>query len=351
VQLTDAVPAGTTLVSAIPPPGWTFTFAGGVVTESTPTLPNGAGASFVIVVHANSSDTPGSTITNTAKVGSSTFDPNSGNNSSTVMTTVTAAQADLSVTKSGPMTVTAGTNLTYTITVKDNGPSDAQGVSLTDMVPSGTTFVSEKQTSGPMFMVSNPPPGSSGGTVSGTISQLSSGASATFVVVVNANASDLSGSTISNTATVSTTTTDPTPGNNSATVTTSVRTSADVRVGITGPQLVMAGALLTYTLTVTNAGPSDAQGVQLTDMVPSGTTFVSAPSGTYNAGNNTVSYTPGTVAAGASVTFTLVVRANASDPNGFTIHNVAQVSSTTFDPLLSNNTFAFNTYVGMIPPM
>src|SRR5207248_196508 len=53
------------------------------------------------------------------------------------------APADLAVTKTDtPDPVTAGTDLTYTVTLTNNGPSDAQGVVLSDVVPAGTTFVS-----------------------------------------------------------------------------------------------------------------------------------------------------------------------------------------------------------------
>src|SRR5206468_3011349 len=93
-------------------------------------------------------------LTNTATLSTTTTDPVSGNNSSTAATTVNT-QADLSVTKSGPTIVIAGTNLTYTITVTNNGPSDAQGVALTDGLPSGETFVSQSQGGGPAFTLSN----------------------------------------------------------------------------------------------------------------------------------------------------------------------------------------------------
>jgi uncharacterized repeat protein (TIGR01451 family) len=353
VQMTDMVPAGTAFVSESHPSGWTFSFIAGTVTESTGTLTIGASATFTIVVHAAVTDPVGSTITNTANVSSSTFDPNTGNNSSTVMTTVTAASADLSVLKTGPTTVTAGTNLTYTITVRDNGPSDAQNVSLTDAVPAGTTFVSETQTSGPAFMVTNPPAGSSSGTVSGNIGLLGTGVSATFMIVVQANASDASGSTITNTAMVSTTTTDPNSSNNSSTTNTAVKTAADLRVTMTGPLVVPAGANLTYTITVSNLGPSDAQSVQLTDAVPSGSTFVSEqhPNGwTSSVAGGTITESTGTLAAGASATFTIVLQANSTDPNGFLIRNIAQVMSTTFDPFLNNNMAVVNSFVGLAPP-
>ena len=46
----------------------------------------------------------------------------------------------------------AGNDITYTITVANAGPSDAQTVAITDIVPANTTFVSDAQTSGPRLL-------------------------------------------------------------------------------------------------------------------------------------------------------------------------------------------------------
>src|SRR5207237_7364968 len=122
----------------------------GTITSTIPTLVAGSGPqTFTLVVHTSASAVNGSTLSNTATVSATTPD-NNGNNNSDTETTLVATSADLSVTKTdAPDPVTAGTNLTYTITVSNAGSSDAQGVSLTDAVPAGTTFVSASQTGGP----------------------------------------------------------------------------------------------------------------------------------------------------------------------------------------------------------
>jgi uncharacterized repeat protein (TIGR01451 family) len=119
--------------------------------------------------------------------------------------------ADVSVSKSGPTTITADTGVTYTIVVTNGGPANAASVSLSDTLPSDETFVSLTQTSGPTFTCST------GSTINCTIATLSNGSSADFSLVAHLSANATPGSTVSNTATVSTTSTDPTSNNNSST--------------------------------------------------------------------------------------------------------------------------------------
>ena len=181
------------------------------ITGTLASMTSATTAIFQVVVKANANDATGSTILNTATVTTTTTDPNPANNSSTTSTTVTAngASADLAVTKTGPGSVQTGSNLTYTVTVTNNGPNAAQSVSLSDAVPTGTTFVSETQTGGPQtFTITTPAVGSTG-TITGTLASMTSGTTDTFQVVVKANVNDANGSTITNTAVVSAATTDP----------------------------------------------------------------------------------------------------------------------------------------------
>ena len=101
---------------------------------------------------------------------------------------------------------------------------------------------------------------------------------------------------------------------------------------------------MTYTLTATNIGPSDAQSVSLSDTLPAGTTFVSlaTPSGwsctTPAVGaTGAISCTATTVVAGATPTFTLVVHLSSSATNGSQLCNTASISAATLDPIPSNN--------------
>src|SRR5205814_1978224 len=88
---------------------------------------------------------------------------------------------------------------------------------------------------------------------------------------------------LSNTASVSSTTADPDTSNNSANEATTVATSADVSITKSdSPDPVTAGTDLSYTLTVTTAGPSLSLRDALPISVPAGTSFVSADSGGLN---------------------------------------------------------------------
>lgn len=96
------------------------------------------------------------------------------------------------------------------------------------------------------------------------------------------------------------------------------------------------GATINYTLTVTNNGGDTATGVQVTDFLPAGLTYVgNIPSqGTYNPGTGV--WTIGSLANGANATLVLQATVNAGT-GGSTITNNATVTGSLFDPNGANN--------------
>ncbi len=117
-----------------------------------------------------------------------------------------ALGTDLSITMTAPAFVSLGGSLAYTLSVTNNGPATASNVSVSDPLPAGVTFVSASGTGWTC--------GFAAGTVTCTLPTLAVGAASP--ITINTTATGSPGTTRSNTATVSSATTDPTPANNSA---------------------------------------------------------------------------------------------------------------------------------------
>jgi uncharacterized repeat protein (TIGR01451 family) len=217
VTVIDTLPAGTTFLAG--PAGCSLP-VGGTFSCTGITLAGGANIALTVLVVVDAATPAGTVLINTATATSDLPDPNLVNNTATTTTTVVAP--GLAVTKGdAPDPVTPGANLTYTVDITNGGPTAAQTVVFADALPAGTTFVSETQTGGPVFTCTTPPVGGTG-TISCTIATLASGASASFTVVVNVDPTTPAGSVITNTATVTTVTTDPDLTDNTATATTNV---------------------------------------------------------------------------------------------------------------------------------
>ena len=331
VTVTDALPAGATFVSSSTTVGSCSGTA--TVTCDLGALANGASATVTIVVRPGSAGQ----LSNTATVSSTTVDPVAGNNSSTVSTTVSPLEADLSIAKTdSPDPVRVGSPLTWTLAVANHGPDAAAGVSVTDVLPAGATFVSSSTTVGSC---------SGTATVTCDLGALANGAGATVTIVVTPG----SAGQLSNTATVSSTTDDPVAGNNSSTVSTTVSPlEADLSIAKSdSPDPVRVGSPLTWTLAVANHGPDAAAGVSVTDVLPAGAAFVSSSTTVGScSGTATVTCDLGTLANGAGATVTIVVTPGSAG----TLSNTATVSSTTDDPVAGNNSSTVSTTVNDVTP-
>ena len=259
-------------------------------------------------------------------------DPNLINNSSTSSDQLLPS-ADVQIGKTGPAQATAGTNITYTITVTNAGPSDAASVSVADPTPTGLTFVSNAGDCTTAFPCSlgTIPPG------------VSRAITSTFAVPAGYTTPD----PIVNPATVSSVTPDPAPGNNTATAMTAIAAPV-MNLGITktnGASTVVPGTVTTYTITVSNAGPSNAIGATVIDNLPavlSGATWSCTGAGgaTCNvaSGSGNINTTANIPAGAATITF-LVSATIAPDATG-TLVNTASVTPppNASDPSSANST-------------
>ncbi len=330
VVITDALPAGVTFVS-----GAGCSASGTVLTCAGGNLAAGGTYTVDITVTVDGTFT-GTSVTNLAKVASDTHEHDTSDND-TKEPTLVVRSADIKLTKSAPSTVSAGTDLTYTLSVENLGDSDALNVSLVDPLPAGVSFVSATADLG----------GTCDTAVSCLWPTLAAGASSTATVVVSVPGTTADGTVITNKAKASSTDPDPDESNNTDAVQTEVEKLADLETTKSGPATAVAGDQVTYTIGVANNGPSEAVNVEVTDPIPSaGFTFnptASSSGCTENSGLLTCA--GGTLVSGATASFTVVFDIDQSMADGTTITNVATSSTDTEDPNPANDVDSVDTEI------
>jgi uncharacterized repeat protein (TIGR01451 family) len=221
--------------------------------------------------------------------------------------------------------VPAGRTLVTTAKIVNAGPDQATGITLTEPIPAGSTFVSAKPGAKCPAPVSN--------TLTCTIGSLTPGGSATVTLTVTPTRVG----TLTSTVTVGATSTDPDSADRTDTTTTTVTNpNADLSITLTDtPDPVTVGSgSLTYTAVATNAGPATATGARIVDTLSSNVAFVSAKPGTKcSIEGKVITCRAGNLAPGASATITIVVNPMVAG----TVMNSATVSSAAPDPDHSND--------------
>ncbi|WP_406696167.1 hypothetical protein V5E97_34780 [Singulisphaera sp. Ch08] len=264
VQVGDLLPLGVSFLAATPSQG-NYSAATGLWTVGD--VANGTSQTLLITAMVTS---PGVATNNAVLSGSDQVDPNSANNSAAVV--VTPRQADLAVTKTvDDPAPSVGDLITFTITVTDNGPDDATGVQIGDLLPTGVTFLTATASQGTYDVV----------TGIWSVGDVANGTSQTLRI----SAWVTSPAVTTNLAAVSRSSQfDPNAQNNSATAVVTPRTSdLEITKTVNNPS-PQVGDTITYAVTVSNHGSGTATGVEVTDRLPSGLLYVTstASQGTFD---------------------------------------------------------------------
>ena len=247
-------------------------------------------------------------------------------NSSVYAMTGVGAQADLKLSASvAPQPVTVGSNLVYFISITNQGPNAASGVTVSNRIPAGVSFISATGGATP-----------TSGVLLVNLGPLAAGATNSAQVIVQPTVAGK----ITNLFQVFAIESDPVLTNNSADVVSTVTNAppppVDVAVSITSaPNPVGVGAPLTYSVTVTNNSPTTATGVVVTNTLPLGVTLFSLLPSVGSASNHAgvVTFTVGSLPNSIAATLAIVVLPNAA---GLLI-NTAEAFSAQTDSQPANN--------------
>ena len=226
----------------------------------------------------------------------------------------------LAKTVSNP-TPNVGDVITFMVTLTNSGPSTATGVAVTDLLPTGLTFQSATPSQGTY----------DNATGLWTVGAVAPGTPQTLQIQARVVSPDAQ----TNTATITDSDQfDPNTANNTASATETPQ-QADLALTKSVTNLIPSvGDQVTFTVTLTNSGPSTATGVQVTEFLSSGLGIVSAtPSqGTYTPGSGL--WDVGTVSPGTPQTLQITVIVGSPDAQT----NTAAISdSDQFDPNTANN--------------
>lgn len=325
IQITDLLPSGVTYVSHSAPSGTSYNQITGL--WSAGSLALNASKSLTITAKINSG-TAQTTITNTAtRTAAAQPDPVSANNSASAPLSVTGADVALTKTVSNP-TPSSGATVRFTITVRNDGAYAATNLVVTDLLPAATwsSIALVSATHGSWNYAA--------GTGTWSVGTLPYPGNATLIIDATLSAGVASGTTVVNSAFISQMDQkDPHPADDSASATLvvgGIDLALSKSVTSPNPATPNVGDTVTFAVTVSNSAlaSTTATGVEVTDLLPAGLTYLSSSSNpvglTYAQGNG--KWSVGSLAPGASATLTL--NATVSTGTGAqTLTNTAAISA------------------------
>ena len=304
--LTDVVPDNTTFLSA----GGGGQLNGDEVTWNLGTLPVGSPATVTMTVMVDSPLDDGTILVNNARI----LADATGGDTALVEVTVDSAPV-LTIDKGADKSVLApGDLVTYTLDLQNTGNSIARSVTVFDLLPLNTSFVS-----------ASPPATVDARNITWELGDIVPGESPSLLLTVQADAPLDNGTIIFNTASVGADNANPSVSFHQATI----QSSPTLQLSkVADRNTVQPGEQVTFSLTYANAGNADAQNVVLSDPIPALMSFVSATGGGAVQGGSVV-WDFGELGAGdapGEVTVTFMVAAPPLD-NGTPITNTATLDA------------------------
>ena len=261
VTITDLFdPAAFSAINITSAPGWDCSATSGLNLSCTRSDSIAGGNSYPdIEVTGTVVASPPASFTNEAEV-TGGGDNTPGNNLAVDFLPVPPTASDLSIVKTvNAATALPGQPIIFTLEVRNAGPSTATGIAVSDTLPSGLTDVTASPSQGTCPTVT-------GSSVACSLGSLAVDGSATVTITATVTNDDETG--LINTASVEGDQADPRPENNESSATYNVAATADIEIVKTAGSDPIAGEEFSYTIEVTNNGPSDADGVVFNDQIP-----------------------------------------------------------------------------------
>jgi uncharacterized repeat protein (TIGR01451 family) len=348
VNVTDNLPTGVT-VSSIVIGGTTITDTNpdpAIVAFVIPRVPAGAANAVTVQLNTQVAATLTGTITNSVTIsGGGDNDPPDGN--SATETTTLVPVSDAAIVKTAPATAVPGRDtIQYTLVISNSGPSVATGVTVNDTLPAGLELQSVTLGGTPVTNTGT------GNEIQFTIPTLTLGQANAQTAIVTAKVRPGAIGVITNNARV-TASGDPNPNNNTSRVNTTLNPLADIGVTKTVSAAdAIPGNDLTYTIVVTNAGPSTAAAVTMVDVLPTGVTFVSGTgpnNQNLSASGQRVEVAIGNVEPNASLTYTIIAKVNQGF-EGDAVNSVTVATTTDEGQNVRPNTASAKTLITIPDP-